>query len=53
MFGKNIKYKNFRLNYKFINEKKILNNFKKLIREKSELILSLDKDYIDSFSKKL
>ena len=52
MFGKNIKYKNFRLNFKLINKKKTLNNFKKLIKEKSELILSLDKNYIDSFSKK-
>jgi len=52
MFGKNIKYKNFRLNFKLINKKKTLNNLKKLIKEKSELILSLDKNYIDSFSKK-
>ena len=52
MFGKNIKYKNFRLNFKLINKKKTLNNLKKLIKEKSELILSLDKNYIDFLSKK-
>ena len=54
MFGKNIKFKNFDLKKNRFNKKKqILNIYKNLIKEKNEVILSLDKNYKDSFSKKI
>ena len=54
MFGKNIKFKNFDLKKnRFNKKKKILNIYKNLIKEKNEVILSLDKNYKDSFSKKI
>ena len=53
MFGKNIKFKNFVLKKKFNKNKKILNIYKDIIKEKNEIILSLDKKYKDTFSKKI
>ena len=53
MFSKNIKFINFILNKKSTNNKKILNIYKDVIKEKSEVILSLNKKYKDSFSKKI
>ena len=52
MLKTNIKFKNFILKKKLLNNKKILNTYKKLIKEKNEVLLSLGKDYKDSFSKK-
>ena len=53
MLGKNIKFKNFDLKKKNFNKKKkIFSIYKNLIKEKNEVILSLDKRYKDSFSKK-
>ena len=49
----NIKFRNFILKNKFKNKKKIFNIYKKLIKEKNEVILSLGKNYKDSFSKKI
>jgi len=53
MLKKNIKFINFILNKKSTNNKKILNIYKDVIKEKSEVILSLNKNYKDSFSKKI
>ena len=53
MLNKNIKFINFILNKKSTNNKKILNIYKDVIKEKSEVILSLNKKYKDSFSKKI
>ena len=53
MFSKNIKFINFILNKKSTNNKKILSIYKGVIKEKSEVILSLNKKYKDSFSKKI
>ena len=53
MLSKNIKFINFILNKKSTNNKKILNIYKDVIKEKSEVILSLNKKYKDSFSKKI
>ena len=53
MFGKSIKFKNFNLKTKFNKKKKILNIYENLIKEKNEVILSLDKSYKDTFSKKI
>ena len=53
MLKKNIKFINFFLKKKPSNNKKILSIFKEIIKEKSEVILSLDKNYKDSFSKKI
>ena len=53
MFGKNIKFNNFDLKKNRFNKKKqILNIYKNLIKEKNEVILSLDKNYKDSSQKK-
>ena len=53
MFGKSIKFNNFNLKIKFNKKKKILNIYENLIKEKNEVILSLDKSYKDTFSKKI
>ena len=53
MLKKNIKFTNFILNKKNTNSKKILKIYKDVIKEKSEVILSLNKNYKDSFSKKI
>ena len=53
MLSKNIKFINFILNKKSTNNKKILSIYKGVIKEKSEVILSLNKKYKDSFSKKI
>ena len=53
MLSKNIKFINFILNKKSKNNKKILSIYKGVIKEKSEVILSLNKKYKDSFSKKI
>ena len=54
MFGKNIKFKNFDLKKKNFNKKKQISDiYKNLIKEKNEVILSLDKSYKDTFSKKI
>ena len=53
MLSKNIKFINFILNKKSTNNKKILSIYKDVIKEKSEVILSLNKKYKDSFSKKI
>ena len=53
MLKKNIKFINFFLKKKPSNNQKILSIFKEIIKEKSEVILSLDKNYKDSFSKKI
>ena len=53
MFGKSIKFNNFNLKKKFNKKKKILNIYENLIKEKNEVILSLDKSYKDKFSKKI
>tara|TARA_B100000965_G_scaffold355116_1_gene332257 strand:+ start:418 stop:1593 length:1176 start_codon:yes stop_codon:yes gene_type:complete len=53
MFGKSIKFNNFNLKTKFNKKKKILNIYENLIKEKNEVILSLDKSYKDTFSKKV
>ncbi|MDA9177653.1 glucose-6-phosphate isomerase [Candidatus Pelagibacter sp.] len=53
MSSKNIRFINFILNKKSTNNKKILNIYKDVIKEKSEVILSLNKKYKDSFSKKI
>jgi len=53
MLKKNIKFKNFILGKKNTNNQKIEDIYKQIIKEKSEVILSLNKDYKDSFSKKL
>ena len=54
MFGKNIKFKNFNLKKNNSKKKKqFLNIYKNIIKEKNEIILSLDKNYKDGFSKKL
>ena len=52
MLGKNIKFSNIIFKRKISNKKKILSIFKKLIKEKNEIVLSLGKNYKDSFSKK-
>ena len=52
MLNTNIKFKNFISKKKILNNKKILNIYKKLIKEKNEVLLSLGKKYKDSFSKK-
>ena len=49
MLGKNIKFSNFIFKRKISNKKKILSIFKKLIKEKNEIVLSLGKNYKDSF----
>ena len=53
MLKKNIKFTNFILNKKDKNNKKIFKIYKDVVKEKSEVILSLSKDYKDSFSKKI
>jgi len=54
MFGKNIKFKNFDLKKKNFNKKKQISDiYKNLIKEKNEVILSLDKSYKNAFSKKI
>ncbi len=54
MFGKNIKFKKFDLKKKNFNKKKQISDiYKNLIKEKNEVILSLDKSYKDTFSKKI
>ena len=54
MFGKNIKFKNFNLKKnKFNKKKQIFNIYENLIKEKNEVILSLDKNYKDTFTKKI
>ena len=53
MFRKNIKFTNFISNKKSSNYKKTLNIFKDIIKEKSEVIFSLDKNYKDAFSNKI
>ena len=54
MFGKNIKFKNFDLKKKKFNKKKQISDiYKNLIKEKNEVILSLDKSYKNAFSKKI
>ncbi len=53
MFKKNIHFKNFFFKKKYSINYKILNIFKNLIKEKSELISSLTEDYKDSFSNKI
>tara|TARA_Y100000389_G_scaffold203603_1_gene252632 strand:+ start:1465 stop:2631 length:1167 start_codon:yes stop_codon:yes gene_type:complete len=53
MLKKNIKFQNFILNKKTSNNKKILNIYKDVIKEKSEVISSLNKKYKDTFSKKI
>ena len=53
MLKKNIKFENFILDKKNTNNQKIVDIYKKIIKEKSEVILSLNKNYKDSFSKKL
>ncbi len=52
MLKTNIKFKNFILKKRRSNNKKVLNTYKKLIKEKNEVLLSLGKNYKDSFSKK-
>ena len=52
MLNTNIKFKNFISKKRILNNKKILNIYKKLIKEKNEVLLSLGKKYKDSFSKK-
>ena len=53
MLGKYIEFKNFNTKIKKIkNKKRIIKILKKIITEKNDLILSLDKKYKDSFSKK-
>ena len=52
MLKTNIKFKNFILKKRRSNNKKILNTYKKLIKEKNEVLISLGKNYKDSFSKK-
>jgi glucose-6-phosphate isomerase len=53
MQKKNIKFKNFIINKKINKNQKILNILRNIIKEKSEVISSLNKDYKDSFSKKI
>ena len=53
MLKKNIKFTNFISNKKSSNYKKTLNIFKDIIKEKSEVIFSLDKNYKDAFSNKI
>ncbi len=53
MFGKNIKFKNFVLKNKYSKNKKILNIYQDIIKEKNEIISSLDKKYKDAFPKKI
>ena len=52
MLKNNIKFKNFILKKRRSNNKKVLNTYKKLNKEKNEVLLSLGKNYKDSFSKK-
>ena len=53
MLGKYIEFKNFNTKIKKIkNKKRIIKILKKIITEKNDLILSLDKKYKDSISKK-
>ncbi len=52
MLKTNIKFKNFIFKKKLLNNKKILDIYKKLIEEKNEVILSLGKNYKDTFFKK-
>ena len=50
MFGKNIKFKKFDLKKKNFNKKKQISDiYKNLIKEKNEVILSLDKSYKNAF----
>ena len=53
MLNKNIEFINFFLNKKSTSNKKILRIYKDVIKEKSEVILSLNKNYKDTFSKKI
>ena len=53
MFKKNIFFKNFSNKKNNIINKKILKEYKNIIKEKSEVISSLNKNYKDSFSKKI
>ena len=53
MFGKNIKFKNFNIKKKFNKKKIFFNIYKNLVKERNEVILSLDKSYKDKFSKKI
>ena len=49
MFTKNINFKNFKLQN---TNKKIIKLLDNLIKEKSEILKSLSKNYEDSFKKK-
>ena len=51
MLGQNYLFKNFKLKIDKKKKQKILENFKKLIVSKNQIISSLDKDYKDSYDK--
>ena len=54
MFGKNIKFRNFLSNNRFNKNKSILYKiYKNVIDEKNEILLSLSRNYKDSYSKKI
>ena len=53
MLTKNIKFRNFKFKGSSKKSKKILSIYKKFIKEKNEIILSIDKNYKDSFSNKI
>ena len=51
MLGQNFSFKNFNLRIDKKKKKKILKNFKDLIKSKNQIISSLDKNYKDSYDK--
>ena len=53
MIGKGLNFKNFKLNKNKINNKKILKSFKILLKYPNQILSSMDRNYIDSYNKKL
>ena len=53
MYSKNIKLENFKISINKNNKKKILNFLLKIVKKKSDVILSLSKNYKNSYKKSL
>ena len=54
MLSKNIKLKKFQLNKtSSIKKKKILNILRKLLKDRDQILSSMDSNYKDSYSKKI
>ena len=53
MTGNGLNFKNFKLNKSKINNKKILKNLKILLKYPNQILSSMDRNYKDSYNKKL